>query len=124
MPTALIVEDDVEIAQVLGSMLELMDWKSRHASNARVAIEHLSKDVPDLVLLDLYMPIASGVEVCQAMRRDPRTRQVPAIMISADGMTQSQDAARMAGVTEYLVKPISFDELQAAIKRVVISAGS
>lgn len=122
MPTALIVEDDHEISNVLRSMLDLMGWEAKIASNARVAIELLTKMVPDLLMVDLYMPIASGIEVCQAVRRDPRTRQVPILMISADGMSQSMDAARMAGVTEYLVKPISFEELQAAVGRVTVSS--
>lgn len=121
MPIALIVEDDAEIASVLASMLGLMDWEAKVASNARVAIDLMSKMVPDLLMVDLYMPIASGIEVCQAARRDPRTRRVPILMISADGMAQSMDAARMAGVTEYLVKPISFEELQAAIERVAVT---
>jgi DNA-binding response OmpR family regulator len=120
MSYALIVEDDGAIANVLASMLGLLNWKTKIAGNPRQAIAMLNQDIPSLILLDLYMPIASGLEVCHFTRRDPRMQHIPIVMISADGTEQARTAASEAGVNEYMVKPVTFDDLEAVIRRVVV----
>jgi DNA-binding response OmpR family regulator len=118
MAYALIVEDDGAIVNVLASMMDLLQWKTKIAANPRVAIAQINKELPSLILLDLYMPIASGLEVCDFVRRDPRMQNIPIVMISADGAEHTRTTALEAGVNEYLVKPIMFDDLEAAIMRV------
>jgi DNA-binding response OmpR family regulator len=119
MPYALIVEDDGAIANVLASMMDLLHWKTKIAANPRAAIALLNQEAPALILLDLYMPIASGLEVCHFARRDPRMQHIPIVMISADGSDHARAAASEAGVTEYMVKPVAFDDLEAMIGRVL-----
>jgi CheY-like chemotaxis protein len=118
MAYALIVEDDGAIANVLASMMDLLQWKTKIAANPRVAIAQINKELPSLILLDLYMPIASGLEVCHFVRRDPRMQNIPIVMISADGAEHTRKTALEAGVNEYMVKPVMFDDLETAVMRV------
>ena len=72
---------------------------------------------PDLVLLDIQLPGASGYEVLRALRGDPRTRAVPALAISANAMPQDLARAREAGFDGYLSKPLDLQELLASVDR-------
>jgi CheY-like chemotaxis protein len=119
MAYALIVEDDGPIADVLANMMGLLNWKTKITNNPRAAIAQINQQLPAVILLDLYMPIASGLEVCHFVRRDPRMQDIPIVMISADGSEHSREVAFEAGVNEYMVKPVSFEDLEAMVQRVV-----
>jgi len=79
-------------------------------------------DPPDLVLLDIQMPVLNGYEVLERLRAHPATRQVPVIAVSADAMPQSLARGRAAGFNDYLTKPLELPVLRAALRLVLPDA--
>ena len=80
-----------------------------------LAIEHR----PDLILLDLNLPDISGLDVLRALRNDPRTGDIPVIMVSADPSSTSQEAAHKAGAARYLAKPLDVAEFMQVLDEVI-----
>ncbi|MCU0792725.1 MAG: response regulator [Opitutaceae bacterium] len=76
----------------------------------------MARQPPDLILLDLMMPGMSGLEVCASLRRDPRTREIPIIVLSAADQSRSMQEALSAGAEDYLSKPIPGAELRAKVR--------
>lgn len=112
--TILLVEDDDFAAIVVAEMLSA-EYDLQHVSSGRAALRFLSRQLPDLVLLDVGMTGISGYDVCRAIRNDPASRGLPVIFLSgADG-----DAVRLAGDAaggdDCLTKPVSASTLRARI---------
>lgn len=113
----LVVEDDADIQEVMRMALDLMLEDRLHevitASNGAEALEELRKATPDLVLLDLMMPIMSGSELLEVMRRDDRFRDVPVVIVSA----WSREAAAVVGAQGFLSKPVNMDDLLHVVEK-------
>ena len=89
------------------------------AENGHDALAQARAELPDLVVLDYMMPDLNGVEVCQALRGDPATTQIPIIMLTARTDTRTQAEAITAGVDVFLTKPIKTEALLAELQRLV-----
>ena len=89
------------------------------AENGHDALAQARAERPDLVVLDYMMPDLNGVEVCQALRGDPATAQIPIIMLTARTDTRTQLEATTAGVDVFLTKPIKTEALLAESQRLV-----
>jgi CheY-like chemotaxis protein len=74
---------------------------------------------PDLVLLDLHLPDINGADVLEELRRDPRTREIPIVILTADATQRQLDRLLAAGASAYLTKPIGVVELLQAIDRFI-----
>jgi CheY-like chemotaxis protein len=108
----LVVEDDVEIAEVVGEALEFVGCHVLRATNGLSALEMLSEDPGfHVVLLDLMMPVMNGLEVLQHLRSDDRLRSIPVVVMSANRGYEAADL----GVKQILRKPFSLDHLCAAV---------
>ena len=108
--TLLVVDDDPDIADVLAAILADEGYAVATGSDGRV-LETALADPPDLVLLDFQMPVMDGVEVCQRLRQDPRTRDIPVIFLTA---TPEPLVRRRLGDCRYdglIPKPCDLDEL-------------
>jgi two-component system, cell cycle sensor histidine kinase and response regulator CckA len=115
----LLVEDDRAIREVLGGILEEEGYAVTTADNGRQALERLQTGpAPDLIVLDLRMPIMDGWQFRAAQKTDPALAAIPVLAISADGSAKAEaiDAA------EYLRKPLSTDALLGAIGRILVQA--
>ena len=77
------------------------------------------KHQPDLVLLDLHLPDVQGIDVLRRLRRDPRTAQVPVIVVSADATAESVAKLNAEGARLYLTKPIDVDQLIGAVDQIL-----
>ncbi len=77
----------------------------------------LAERAPDLVLLDWMLPVMSGIEVCRQIRRKPRTRDLPVIMLTARGEEGDKVRGLNTGADDYLTKPFSLPELLAGSRR-------
>ena len=79
----LVVDDDPEIVTFLATLLELEGIESQVATSAAAALSMLDRGLPNLVLLDIAMPDRDGLDLCRALKKDPRTRDVPVFVVSA-----------------------------------------
>jgi len=108
----LVVEDDIEIAEVVAEALEFVGCHVSRATNGLSALEMLSQDSGfHVVLLDLMMPVMNGLEMLQRLRGDERLRRIPVVVMSANRGYQ----AGALGVKELLRKPFGLDRICAAV---------
>ena len=119
MPNILVVEDEPAIRELLKINLVDAGYEVREAADAEAANALLKEALPDLVLLDWMLPGQSGLAFAKRLRADPRTKEVPVIMVTA----RTDEADRVAGleawVDDYVTKPFSPRELKARIKSVL-----
>ncbi len=109
----LIVEDDEDLREMMAQMLALEGFQTAAVANGRDALDYLhAADQPDLILLDLMMPVMDGWEFRRQQRADPALAKVPVIVLSA------LDPARTASVdaTACLEKPLDFDQLLRLVR--------
>src|SRR3989442_9767504 len=111
----LVVDDDPEIVTFLATLLELEGIESTVATSAAAALEKLDHAVPNLVLLDIAMPDRDGLDLCRALKKDPRTREVPVFVVSARPGKDVVERALAAGGGEVIPKPF---ENQEVVERV------
>ena len=110
----LVVDDDPDILDALAEILEVEGYEVRRARNGREALQQLEQGVPDLVLLDLMMPVMDGWEFARSL--DPRARP-PIIVLSADRNVSVK--AGEIGALGWLAKPFELAELLQAVRRAV-----
>jgi DNA-binding response OmpR family regulator len=107
----LVVDDDARLTQLLQLVFESRGFGVTIAYNGEQALESLEKELPEAILLDLMMPGMSGLEVCKHIRANPRTSNIPVIVITAKYDTHTRQEMIDAGADEYLVKPFRPSEL-------------
>jgi CheY-like chemotaxis protein len=111
MTRVLIVEDDADIRETLGELLEEAGYETDEAANGREALDAARRARPDLIVLDLMMPVMDGWQFRTAQKSDPALAEIPVIVISASGPPGSIDA------DTYLQKPFPLDRLVAEVAR-------
>lgn len=119
MPTVLVVEDEAAIAELVAINLRHAGFDVTLAENADQANVAVDAVLPDLVLLDWMLPGQSGVALARRWRGDPRTRELPIIMLTARADETDKVAGLDAGADDYLTKPFSTQELLARIRAVL-----
>jgi DNA-binding response OmpR family regulator len=115
----LVVDDEPHIRRVLGAVLEGRGYQVTMASDGSQGLEELGGDGADLVILDLMMPGASGLEILSKIRTDPRRPDVPVIILTAKGQDTDRDAALAGGANDFLTKPFSPKKLLARIEEIL-----
>ncbi len=116
----LIADDEPHIRRVLSTLLESSSFQVDEASNGREALDRVASDTPyDFVLLDLMMPFASGLDVLQKIRDDPRRSSTPVIILTAKGQDTDRENAFVRGADDFLTKPFSPKKLLARIHEIL-----
>ena len=119
MPEVLVVEDEPAILELISVHLNQSGYKVKGVPDAESALLVLRNSLPSLMLVDWMLPGQSGLALAKRLREDPRTRELPIIMVTA----RSEEADRVAGleawVDDYVTKPFSPRELKARIKSVL-----
>jgi len=120
----LAVDDEKHIVRLVQVNLERQGYQVVTASDGKEALEKVATERPDLVVLDVMMPYMDGFEVLQTLRRNPATRELPVIMLTAKA--QDADVLRgwQSGVDLYLTKPFNPMELISFVKRIFASLES
>ncbi len=113
---ALLVEDDPDIVELLGHYLSRDGWIVEAAGNGRDGLQRALATAYDLVILDLQLPGLDGLSLCAELRRDPRTRDRPIVMLTARGDETDRIVGLEVGADDYVVKPFSPKELLARIR--------
>ena len=115
-PLILIVEDEAALVTMLRYNLEKENFRVCEATDGEEALTVVAEQNPDLVVLDWMLPMMSGIEVCRQLRRKPRTRDLPIIMLTARGEEGDRVRGLNTGADDYMTKPFSVPELVARIR--------
>lgn len=115
-PTVLVVDDNQQNLELLQAYLEDVDCTTISACDGLEALEIVSKKSPDLILLDVMMPKMSGFEVCKRLKNDPKTADIPVIMVTALSEFGDIERAIDSGTDDFLSKPVNKLELLTRIK--------
>jgi two-component system, OmpR family, phosphate regulon response regulator PhoB len=119
MPTIMVVEDEPAILELLKVNLVDAGYDVEGVADAETARQMLKDALPDLLLLDWMLPGLSGLAFAKELRGDPRTRELPVIMVTARGDEADKVAGLEAWVDDYVTKPFSPRELKARVKAVL-----
>jgi two-component system phosphate regulon response regulator PhoB len=115
----LIVEDEPAIREMIAFALRTQSYQPICAQDGKEAIAAISEKIPDLILLDWMLPGMSGIDLVKRFRKEPNTREIPIIMLTAKGDETDRITGFDHGVDDYVVKPFSARELLARIKAVL-----
>jgi two-component system, OmpR family, phosphate regulon response regulator PhoB len=115
----LIVEDEAAIREMLGYTLMKNGYAFEEAADVEQAEEIISRDKPDLILLDWMLPGISGVDYARRLRNNPETKSIPIIMLTARSEESDKIRALDTGADDYITKPFSTKELLARIRAVL-----
>ena len=119
----LIAEDSEDLRQLMKLLLQAHGYEVDEAANGQEAILAASMHVPDVILMDLAMPVMDGIEAVHKLREIPATRMVPIIAISAYlEDAEWRDKAVAAGCSECVSKPIDFARLNSIFTRLVFES--
>ena len=125
VPKVLVVEDEDDIAVLIKHALERSgDATVEIVSSGDAALGAAAKIVPDLIILDLNLPVLSGTEVCRLLRSRPATAAVPIIMLTARTSEADRVAGLDLGADDYITKPFSLRELAARVRAVLRRKGA
>jgi len=116
MPVVLVVDDNQQNLELLQAYLEDVDCKVIPAQDGPEALDIVTKKSPDLVLLDVMMPKMSGFEVCRRIKADPKTSDIPVIMVTALSEFGDVERAIDSGTDDFLSKPVNKLELLTRVK--------
>ncbi len=109
---AMVVEDDSAVRQLERRLLEDAGWSVLEAENGRVALDRIRQSpLPDLLLIDLLMPVMDGFELVERLRQDPETRSIPIVVITSKTIT-GEDRQRLSGRVEQIVRKSEADHEQ------------
>ncbi len=118
-PLVLIVDDEIAIVTLLRYNLEKEGFAVSEAADGEEALTRIAECKPDVVLLDWMLPRVSGIEVCRQIRRAPKLRALPVIMLTARGEESDRIRGLNCGADDYVTKPFSPAELVARIRTVM-----
>lgn len=112
----LIVDDEIDTLLPLQKSLEVEDYLIVGASNGPEALIKAKTELPDLIILDLMMPEMDGYEVCEKLKKDPLTKNIPVIILTAKDAVRDKVKGLDIGADDYVTKPFNLKELKARIK--------
>ncbi|HYP22855.1 MAG TPA: response regulator [Actinomycetota bacterium] len=115
----LICDDDPVILRLLEVNLELEGYDVLTAHHGEEAFEIASRELPDLVILDIMMPRLDGYQTCEKLKAQPSTEPIPVVFLSAKAQQSDIEKGKSYGVSEYLTKPFDPNDLLDVVERLV-----
>ena len=110
--TILVADDNLASRELMRELLEASGHRVVEATNGREALDLIHRDGPDVVFLDLQMPVLDGFCVVRELRSDERFRRLPAVAVTASAMLGDRELAIAAGFDSYITKPINLNEVR------------
>jgi len=123
MKTILIADDHDDLRLLVSKTLGGPDYRIIEARDGDEAYELALRESPDVLILDWMMPGKTGIEVVEALRKDPGMRDVPVIMLTAKAQNADRNRAVALGVHSYVVKPFSPIELMEMVEKILGEGG-
>ncbi|MFH1419099.1 MAG: response regulator [Planctomycetota bacterium] len=115
--TILVVDDNAQNRELLEAYMEELDGVTTiGAANGEDALAKVASEKPDLILLDIMMPRMSGFEVCEKLKADPATKDIPIIMVTALHETGDIERGVEAGTNDFITKPVNRLDLLTRVK--------
>jgi two-component system cell cycle response regulator DivK len=117
VPKAILVaDDDPDILSIVSMSLETQGYTVHKATNGREAVDLAREHHPDLVLMDMMMPVVSGYEAVTQIKADPSTRDITVVGLSAKAMATDMERATDAGIDAYITKPFRIAQVLAVVQ--------
>lgn len=116
MTRILMIDDDPNACKIVELMLSREGYTMSFASHGLAGVESALAQPPDLILMDILMPVMNGYDATQRLKADPRTARIPVIALTALAFESDRRAAYMAGCNGYLSKPFTRRELVATLE--------
>ena len=112
----LVVEDHEDNRQILRDLLASAGYEMIEAENGEAGVAAATAQVPDLILMDIQLPILDGYEATRRIKADPSLKAIPIIVVTSYALSGDEDKARAAGCDAYIAKPYSPRQLLARIR--------
>ena len=113
----LLVDDEAEVLEFLGRRLEKKGFEVFTASDGVHGLEAARAQLPDLILLDITMPNKDGMAMLRELKEDSVTAKIPVVMVTAKSASDAIFEGQKIGATDYLIKPVDFDQLLKYVRR-------
>ena len=111
----LIADDEEDVKVIVQLFLESKGYEIVTAFDGLDALDKIKEEKPDLILLDIMMPILDGFEVCRKLKADPDTAGIPVVMLSASTHSESKQRGLDAGAVDYIIKPFEPEHLEKVV---------
>lgn len=112
----LVADDDPDILNIVALSLQAQGYDVRQAANGREAVDMARSCVPDLILLDMMMPVMSGYEAVAELKADPATQTIPVVGLSAKAMATDIELASGIGMDGYITKPFRIAQVLSVVE--------
>jgi CheY-like chemotaxis protein len=119
----LIVDDSTETVQMLTAWLQGDGYDTVAVDNGQVALSVAAQEAPDLILMDVNMPVMDGIEACRQLHANPATNTIPVILVSANNPTEARAEGLLAGASDYITKPINLPDLSERAASIIQAKG-
>lgn len=119
MKRILVADDRASSRELVREILEASGYQVVEAADGSKAVEVASQAQPDLILLDLQMPVLDGYGALAQLREDHRLHRIPVIALTANAMQRDRERTLAAGFDSYLAKPVSLDQLLQEVERLL-----
>jgi len=123
MKKILIVDDDSSIREILSTQLARLNFQTAAAADGKEAVELFKSERPDLVLMDMMMPVMDGLAACHKMRAlEKKGARVPILFLTARGTRHDQISSALSGGDDFITKPISLQDLRERVEAALARA--
>ncbi len=117
MKTILVVDDVRTDRELIGKLVSSLGYHAEYASNGKEAVERAQAVLPALILMDVLMPEQDGFAACRRIKKDPATKDIPVVFVTAKSSATDQVWGKRQGAEFYLTKPFDATELTEVIRR-------
>lgn len=121
-PVVLVADDNEDIRDLLATRLGSRGFEVITAPDGQAALDLALNERPAIAVLDWVMPVIQGHELCVKLKADPRTSDIPVVMLTARGEEEDRLLGLDLGADEYVVKPFDIEQLDALLKRLIAEA--
>ena len=111
----LLVDDNADDRRLLGDCLRAQGYRLYLAEDGHDGIEKARLVLPDLIMLDVSMPVCDGIAACRLLKADPRLAAIPVIFLTAAAQPEDRVRGLMVGAVDYIAKPFDFDEVRLRV---------
>lgn len=115
----LVVDDEKDLVETLVFRLEALGYEALTAYNGQEGLDKARSEKPDLILLDVMMPVMDGYQVCRMLKFDEEFKSIPIIMLTARGQDKDKKTGSDVGADDYVTKPFDSADLTARIKKLI-----